>query len=39
MLLKMNEAPPENFISLLKLMECKELVTNAFCSMKNESLH
>lgn len=39
MLLKMNEAPPENLISLLKLMECKELVTDAFCSMKKESLH
>ncbi|EJQ8144082.1 hypothetical protein N8J30_000183 [Salmonella enterica subsp. enterica serovar Newport] len=38
MLLKMNEVPGE-LISLLKLMECKELVTDAFCSMKNESLH
>ncbi|EBP0845986.1 hypothetical protein LB05_19475 [Salmonella enterica] len=38
MLLKMDEVP-EELISLLKLMECKELVTDAFCSMKKESLH
>ncbi|ECE8819401.1 hypothetical protein JG310_000478 [Salmonella enterica subsp. enterica serovar Reading] len=37
-LLKMDEVP-EELISLLKLMECKELVTDAFCSMKKESLH
>ncbi|HBB6732323.1 TPA: hypothetical protein G8475_000025 [Salmonella enterica] len=38
MLLKMGEAP-KNLLSLLKLMECKEVATDAFCSMKNESIH